>query len=101
LLLALFRLHDTTLCSSSLSWRSRPEKLTVASLLQFTSSPVSPSPSASASSHGKDDDDAEGTVSVPVDPDAVDDWCRVVVLAPRHVAVVAVDVVVSVAVAAE
>ena len=33
-------------------------------------------------------------MSVPVDPDAVDDGCVVVVLAQRHVAVVSVAVVV-------
>ena len=60
--------------------------------LQSTSSPASPS----ASSHRKDDDDAEGTVSVPVDPDADDGWCGAV-LTPRHDAVVAVDVSVAVA----
>jgi hypothetical protein len=100
----LFRPHVTTLCSSSLSWRSRPEKLPAAAelsrCLQSTSS--SPAASPSASSHTKDDDDAEGTVSVPVDPDADDGWwCSAAVLSLRHVSVVAVDVVVSVVAVAE
>nr|CAB3485510.1 unnamed protein product [Digitaria exilis] len=98
-LLVLFLPHDTTLCSSSLSWRSRPEKLVVATaelsrcLLQSTSS----SPSSASSSHRKDDDEAEGTVSVPVDPDA-EEGCSAAALPLRHVvAVVAVDVSVAVA----
>jgi hypothetical protein len=75
---------DLTLCSSSLSSRSRPEKLGVVAELGRLNS--TSSPSASASSQRKEEEEAEGTVSVPVDPDP--DGC---VLALRDVAVVAVD----------